>query len=147
MRNTPFSTPLAPVLCTMRRVLTAVQAMGCLGFAVSLVAAPAAAGAAADEPASLAAAFDNTIVSTYGDGRTAKLWLDPDGRYRGLGRSGDDSSGRWTIKRDKVCLKQARPLPVPFSYCTPIPEGGVGAVWVARSVFGELLSVELVNGR
>ena len=56
--------------------------MGCVGFALSLVAAPAA---AAEEPASLAAVFDNTIVSTYGDGRNAKLWLDRDGRYRGLG--------------------------------------------------------------
>jgi hypothetical protein len=118
--------------------------MGCVGFALGLVAAPAA---AAEEPASLAAAFDNTIVSTYGDGRNAKLWLDRDGRYRGLGKSGDASSGHWTIKRDKVCLKQDRPLPVPFSYCTPIPEGGVGAVWAAKSVFGESLSVELVNGR
>lgn len=58
------------------------RAMGCVGFALSLVAAPAA---AAEEPASLAAVFDNTIVSTYGDGRNAKLWLDRDGRYRGLG--------------------------------------------------------------
>ncbi|MBW0152086.1 MAG: hypothetical protein KXJ53_12830 [Phenylobacterium sp.] len=130
----------------MRQVLAAVRAMGCVGFALSLVAAPAAA-AAAEEPASLAAAFDNTIVSTYDNGRIAKLWLDPDGRYRGLGKSGDASSGHWTIKRDKVCLKQDKPLPVPFSYCTLIPEGGVGAVWIAKSVFGEALSVELVNGR
>jgi len=121
--------------------LREMRATGYIGFAVSLVSTPVA----ADEAASLSAAFDSTIVSTYADGRTAKLWLDSDGRYRGIGKSGDASSGRWTVKRDKLCLKQDRPLPVPVSYCTPIPKNA--GIWAARSVFGESLSVELVKGR
>jgi hypothetical protein len=33
----------------------------------------------------LEAAFGNTIVSTYANGDTAKLWLERNGRYRGSG--------------------------------------------------------------
>jgi hypothetical protein len=95
----------------------------------------------------LAATFDNTIVSTYGDGRRAKLWLDRDGQYRGEGASRDASSGRWTVKREKLCLKQARPMPIPFSFCTAVINIAVGSVWPAKSVFGEPLTVELVRGR
>jgi hypothetical protein len=95
----------------------------------------------------LAATFDNTIVSTYADGRHAKLWLDRGGRYRGEGPSGDASSGRWTVNQQKLCLRQARPLPIPLSFCTAVINIAVGSVWPAKSVFGEPLSVELVRGR
>jgi hypothetical protein len=98
-------------------------------------------------PAAMEPAFENTIVSTYEDGRTARLWLDPDGRYRGEGRNHDPSNGKWTIKGEKLCLKQSRPVPVPFAFCTPIVQGGVGTAWSTKSVFGEPLKVELVSGR
>lgn len=97
-------------------------------------------------PASVAAAFGNTIVSTYPDGRTAELWLQQDGGYSAEGRRGDRSSGHWTVKNDKLCLKQARPLPAPFSYCTQIPSGGINATWTAKAVTGEVLQVQLVRG-
>ena len=106
-----------------------------------------AASASALTAEALAPAFVNTIVSTYEDGRTARLWLDTDGRYRGEGRKGDPSSGRWKIKDDKLCLRQGRPIPVLVSFCTPIVEGGVGTAWTTKSVFGEPLKVELVAGR
>ena len=48
--------------------------VGVLASAALLCAAPAA-SAAPD----LAPAFAGTIVSTYPDGRQAKLWLNPDG--------------------------------------------------------------------
>jgi hypothetical protein len=48
-------------------------------------------GAAAPDP--LQRAFGNTIVSTYPDGRTAELWLEPSGDYRAMGRKRDPSSG------------------------------------------------------
>lgn len=95
----------------------------------------------------LEAAFGNTIVSTYRDGREAMLWLEPDGRYRGEGPSGDASSGRWNASRGRLCLKQARPIPVPLAYCTPIPNVGVGGSWRAKSVLGEPLAVRLAAGR
>ena len=93
------------------------------------------------------AAFANTIVSTYLDGRSAKLWLDRDGRYRGEGPSGDASSGRWKAEGSRLCLTQARPVPVPLSYCTALVDVAVGSIWSTRSIFGEPLVVRLVSGR
>ena len=76
---------------------------------------------AVSPPAQVEAAFANTIVSTYPDGRQAKLWLNPDGTYR--------------------------PIPIPFSWCTARVQGGVGATWTARAVTGEPIKVELKGGR
>ena len=118
-----------------------------LGLPAVLAIALAPAPAHAVTPAALEEAFGGTIVSTYADGRHAKLWLDPDGGYRGQGRRGDPSSGHWAVKGDKLCLKQSTPMPVPFSYCTKLVTGGVGTVWTATSVFGEPLTVELAPGR
>jgi hypothetical protein len=96
---------------------------------------------------SVEAAFGNTIVSTYPDGRTAKLWLHRGGAYDGRGRRGKPSSGQWTIKGDKICLRQKKPTPAPFAYCTPLSAGGVGAAWSARAVTGEPIRVSVVKGR
>jgi hypothetical protein len=100
----------------------------------------------ADQPTGLDAAFGATIVSTYPDGRTARLWLHKDGSYSARGRRGDPSGGRWTQKGDKLCLKQRRPFPVPFSFCTPMVEGGVGTTWSAKAVTGEPVTVKLIPG-
>ena len=91
--------------------------------------------------------FHNTIVSTYPDGRQARLWLDPDGGYRAEGRRGDPSSGHWQIKGEKLCLRQSRPIPVPFTFCTAVTPGAIGSSWTAKAVTGERLRVELVRGR
>ena len=93
------------------------------------------------------AAFDNTIRSTYTDGRVGKLWLDPDGTYTGEGPARDPSSGRWLVKGQKLCFKQRRPVPMFFLFCTPIVEGGVGASWHTKSPYGEPITVTLVEGR
>lgn len=96
----------------------------------------------------LQAAFGSTIVSTYPDGRTAELWLQPDGTYTARGRRGDGSSGHWKVSDDhKLCLSQSRPLPAPFAYCTPIPAAGLHAAWSAKAVTGETIRVKLVKGR
>ena len=92
-------------------------------------------------------AFSNTIVSTYPDGRQARLWLDPDGGYHALGRRGEPTQGTWRIKGEKLCLKQSQPFSVPFSYCTPVMGGEVGDVWIRRAVTGEMLRVRLERGR
>ena len=91
--------------------------------------------------------FRNTIVSTYPEGRQARLWLDPDGGYRAEGRRRDPSSGHWQIKGEKLCLKQSHPIPVPFTFCTTVTPGGVGTSWTAKAVTGERLRVQLVRGR
>ena len=102
--------------------------------------------AAAAPPGGVDPAFGNTIVSTYPDGRTAKAWLQPDGTYVGVGRRGGRSSGRWTVKGDKVCMRQSRPIPFPKSYCTPLIAGGVGTSWPAKAVTGEAVTMTLVAG-
>jgi hypothetical protein len=93
------------------------------------------------------AAFTGTIVSTYPDGRQARLWLERDGTFRGQGRSGKRNSGRWRLAGKRICLRQVRPAPVPFSYCAPVPEGEIGTRWGGKAVTGEPISLEVVSGR
>lgn len=120
-------------------------------FAVPLLLAPlcavpvGAAQAQPDAPPAIQRAFGNTILSTYPDGRTARLWLDPSGSYTAMGRRKDRSSGHWKISGDKLCLKQSHPFAPPFfKYCTAIPESDH---WSAKAVTGEPIRVRLVPGR
>jgi hypothetical protein len=105
---------------------------------------------AATRDARLERAFGSTIVSTYPDGRQAELWLKRDGTYESEGRRHDRSSGVWQIKSDKngakLCMKQRRPIPAPFSFCTPVPEGGLDRPWTAKAYTGEQITVRLVRG-
>ncbi len=108
---------------------------------LAALACIAAAPAVQVEPA-----FGNTIVSTYPDGRTGHLWLKADGTYSYEGRRKTPSSGRWTIKGPKLCLKQSKPRSIPFSYCPAIKEGGVGTTWTGKAPTGEPIQLELVAG-
>jgi hypothetical protein len=119
--------------------------MRLVNFAVCLGLLIAPATAIANTP--IDGAFGNTIVSTYPDGRTARLWLHPDGSYDAKGRRGDPSSGRWSLKGARVCLRQAKPFPAPFSFCTGIGEARVGAAWKGKAVTGEAISIRLVKGQ
>lgn len=112
--------------------------------AAAFLAAPPAFAVAT--PA-LEPAFRNTIVSTYPDGRTALLWLNPDGTYRAQGRRRTPSSGRWMLKGEEICLKQLRPFRAPMSFCTPVKAGGVGTAWMGKAVTGERIRVQVVAGR
>ncbi|CAN5201281.1 hypothetical protein BH11PSE2_BH11PSE2_22060 [soil metagenome] len=103
--------------------------------------------AAAASTSPVAGAFGNTIISTYPDGRTGRLWLHADGSYSAKGRRGDLSSGRWTIKGPKICLKQAQPVSVPFSFCTPYGGSSVGSSWKGKAVTGEPTTIRLVQGQ
>ena len=110
------------------------------------LAAPAALALCAAAPidtSALEPAFGNTVVSTYPDGRTAELWLQRDGAYTAMGRRGDRSSGHWSLKGDKVCLKQSKPFWSPFTYCTGLPSG---STWSAKAVTGEPVKVRVVQG-
>ncbi|CAN5156348.1 hypothetical protein BH09PSE1_BH09PSE1_14870 [soil metagenome] len=111
-------------------------------FAAALVTAPA-------EPteADLAPAFGNTLLSTYPDGRTARMWLQRGGVYEGRGRRGGLSSGTWRVRDGQVCFSQRRPIPLPGSFCTPIVPGGIGNSWTARAMTGETIRVSLIAGR
>jgi hypothetical protein len=129
-----------------------IRSIAALVLAASLAASAAAAttpnAAAASAPDSaVQEAFGNTIVSTYPDGRVGKLWLSPDGTYSAEGRRHDPSSGHWSVKGAKLCLKQSKPLAVPFSFCTPIPDSGLGHAWSAKAFTGEDIRVQMVKGR
>ena len=115
--------------------------------AVLLLFAAAAAPAVAGDLSGLEPAFDNTLVSTNPDGRTAKAWLNRDGTYRGQSRRGIAMAGKWSVKGEMVCFKQSRPFPAPVSWCTPMQRGGVGTAWTAKAVTGEPIKVQLVKGR
>ena len=92
------------------------------------------------------AVFGNTIVSTYPDGRTAYLWLKPDGSYTLLNRKRVSSGGAWVVKGDQVCLHQSTPMPMPITYCTPAPEGDGATPWPAKALTGEKVFLRVVKG-
>jgi len=95
---------------------------------------------------SVEAAFGNTIVSTYADGRTGELWLSADGSYTAEGRRHDPSRGHWRVKGQRLCLKQVKPVPTPFNFCTPIPKAGMGQAWAAKAASGDAITVKVVKG-
>jgi hypothetical protein len=95
----------------------------------------------------MSGAFGNTILSTYPDGRTAELWLHPDGRYDAEGRKGDASSGQWSTKGEKLCLKQVKPSSSFIAFCRPMPAEGLAAGYSTKAVTGETIKVKLVHGR
>lgn len=104
-----------------------------------LVGGLAILAAAGAPPPALQKAFTGTIVSTYPDGRVAKLWMDPSGTYTSMGRRHDRHAGRWSVKGDKVCFKRGL-----FGYCTQIPTENT---FTTRAVTGETIQVRLTPGR
>lgn len=125
-----------------RRRGAALLACGAVAFA-TLIADPAFAADAAER---LRPALGNTIVSTHPDGRKARLWLTPGGRYSAEGRAGQRSGGVWTIKGEKLCLKQRRPISMPFTYCKPIPSVALDRPWRDKAVTGEMVTNNVVPG-
>jgi hypothetical protein len=120
-----------------------------LGIAAILLATPALAhaepGAAPD--GRVAAAFGNTVISTYPDGRTQEIWLQPDGSWNGLSRSHKDLAGKWTVKGDKLCMRQQTPPTLPLSYCAAFPpDARVGVAWTAKDFGGTPIQLRLVRG-
>lgn len=106
-----------------------------------------AASPASSDPRGVAAAFGNTVKALYPDGKHQRIWLRADGSWEAIGRRGKHSSGKWTVKGEKVCLKQSKPFPVPISYCTDFPsDGGVGAVWASKDMTGQPIKLTVVEG-
>lgn len=96
-------------------------------------------------PEAYAPVFSGALVSTYADGRRAKLWLSPDGTFAGEGRTHRQNSGSWTLEARRLCMRQSRPFPVPFRFCTPLP-AGISQPWPAKSPTGEAVTVTFVAG-
>ena len=102
---------------------------------------------AADINPVVASAFGNTVLSTYPDGTSQKLWFHADGTWTGLSRRGDSLAGRWRLKGDKVCLRQTRPATLPMSYCTAFPQHSeFGAQWASHDVLGRSIQLSLQKG-
>ncbi len=115
---------------------------------ISLLALATAASAA--EPADKSAAkvdstFGNTVLSVYPDGRSQKIWLQPDGTWTGLSRRGNPLAGKWTVKGEKVCLRQSKPPTLPISFCQTFPADPVRGV-DARDLTGTPIHLKLVKG-
>ena len=93
------------------------------------------------------AAFGNTIVSSYADGRQAELWLKPDGSYTARGRRHEPSDGHWKVRGNRLCLRQAHPATLPISYCTPIPPDPTVKQWSGKAFTGEKIEISLRPGQ
>jgi phenolic acid decarboxylase len=107
----------------------------------------AALNAQAAEPSRIATAFGNTVVTTYPDGRSQHIWLHPDGTWDGISRRGDTLAGRWTLKDQKVCMRQTKPPTLPINYCTAFPaDPHVGVTWTSRDVAGTPIRLTVVKG-
>jgi len=111
--------------------------------------APAAAARAGDTSAlgqpGVAATFGNTVISTYPDGRSQKLWIQPDGSWTGLSRRGIPLAGHWTQKGDKVCLKQSKPPTLPISFCQALP-ADMSREMESHDVLGTPIRLHVVRG-
>jgi hypothetical protein len=111
---------------------------------LTLLAAPTTAVAAAAPSANVSAAFGNTLLTIDPDGRTRKIWLQPDGTWTGLSRRGLDLAGKWTVEGEKVCLTQSKPA-LPGSMCQKFPtdpEIGIET----KDATGKRIRLKLVKG-
>lgn len=114
---------------------------------LSLAAAVGASPASAGEPAGrLTMAFSNTVMSVYPDGRSQKIWLQPDGSWTGLSRRGNPLAGKWSLKGEKVCLRQTKPPTLPIRFCQAFPDDPARGV-DARDLAGTPIHLKLVTGR
>ena len=114
---------------------------------VSSYAAFAALNAQAADLSRVTAAFGNTVISTYPDGRSQKIWLHPDGTWDGLSRRNAPLAGRWTVRGQKVCLRQSKPPTLPVSFCTPFPEHTEpGVEWASHDIAGTPIHLSLQPG-
>ncbi|HEY2356256.1 MAG TPA: hypothetical protein VGH86_02305 [Phenylobacterium sp.] len=110
----------------------------------TLLAAPLAAQAADEPSANVKAAFGNTVLTIDPDGRSRKIWLQPDGTWTGLSRRGLDLAGKWTVQGDKVCLTQSKPH-LPGSMCERFPtDPQVGVE--AKDPTGKMVQLKLIKG-
>jgi hypothetical protein len=110
----------------------------------ALLAAPLGAQAAAAPAANVSAAFGNTLLTIDPDGRSRKIWLQPDGTWTGLSRRGLDLAGKWKVDGEKVCLSQSKPA-LFGSMCQKFPSDP-GVEVEAKDPTGTVVHLKLVKG-
>ena len=109
----------------------------------AMLAAPLGVYAAAPSTG-VSAAFGNTVKIIDPDGRSRKIWLQPDGSWTGKSRRGLDLAGKWKEDGDKVCLSQSKPR-LFGSLCQTFPsdlEHGLEA----KDPGGQTVQLKLVKG-
>jgi hypothetical protein len=120
-------------------------------LAVLLAALPLAESAwagsawAAEPPPNVAETFGNTVLSVYPDGRSQKVWMQPDGSWTGLSRRGIPLAGHWTLKDGKVCLRQSKPPTLPISFCQVLPADMARGI-DSKDILGTPIHLRLVKG-
>ena len=110
----------------------------------ALIATPMAVRAADTPSANVKAAFGNTLLTIDPDGRSRKIWLQPDGTWTGLSRRGLDLAGKWKTDGDKVCLTQSKPA-LPGSLCQTFPPDLKSGV-ESKDPTGKTIKLKLVKG-
>ncbi|HEX8233605.1 MAG TPA: hypothetical protein VF559_09720 [Caulobacteraceae bacterium] len=106
-----------------------------------------ASAAIAAVPAWMEPAFGNTVVTTYPSGKSTKLWIDRSGGFELLRSTGKRHYGRWTVKGERICFKQTKPIALPISHCQARIAGGIGSRWPGKSIGGESVTNVLVAGQ
>jgi hypothetical protein len=116
-------------------------------LAAALLTSTAATAAWAEEPAehTVQATFGNTVMSIYPDGRSQKIWMHPDGTWTGKSRRGIDLDGKWTMKGDKVCLRQSHPPTLPISFCQAMP-ADPDVTLTSKDLTGQTIHLKIVKG-
>ena len=133
----------------MNRAALIIPALALVAAVYAATATHAAENASADKAsagqANVAATFGNTVLSVYPDGRAQKIWLTPDHSWTGLSRRGNPLAGTWSVKGEKVCLKQSTPPTLPVSVCQPFPEDPAKGL-EAKDLTGTPIHLKLVKG-
>lgn len=94
--------------------------------------------------ANVASAFGNTVVSVDPDGRSRKIWLQPDGSWTGKSRRGIALAGKWAVKGERVCLSQSKPR-LFGSLCEVFPTDFKAGI-VTTDPTGTTVHLKLVKG-
>ncbi|HEY4032205.1 MAG TPA: hypothetical protein VGM25_17800 [Caulobacteraceae bacterium] len=113
-------------------------------LSAALIAAPLQVLAADKPSANVHAAFGNTVLTIDPDGRSRKIWLQPDGTWTGLSRRGLDLAGKWKVDGDKVCLSQSKPS-LPGSLCQTLPTDPKAEIQT-KDPTGKTVRLKLVKG-
>jgi hypothetical protein len=111
----------------------------------ALIAAPICSHAVDAPPASVRAAFGNTLLTIDPDGRTRKIWMRPDGTWTGLSRRGLDLVGKWKMDGEKVCLSQSKPA-LPGRLCQVFPSDLKVGGAATKDPSGKTGKLKLVKG-
>jgi hypothetical protein len=114
-------------------------AKAAIAAAIFMAAGPALAA----DP--MSTAYGNTVVITYGDGTTVKLYIDEGGTYTGDGPTGS-TSGAWSISGGETCFTQQSPEAGPPS-CGPTVSKTVGDTWQGSGQGGAAVTVTIQAGR